>query len=383
LTAVDQLPLTNAHGADVRVLHVALSLSAGGTERLVIDICRRLPPGSVPAVCCLDQPGAWAEELTSVGIAVVALNRSPGFHPSLGARIAALARRVDAHVMHCHHYSSYVYGSLARVFHPRCGMVFTEHGRLSDAVPSRKRRAVNPWLARVPAAICAVSADMKRHMIAEGFPGDRVSVVYNGIAIEAPPNASDRAAMRASLAVPADAFVIGSVARLDPVKNLACLVEAHASVLRALPSAHLVIVGTGEEQERLEAAARQLGIAERVRFAGYRADARRVMAAFDVYVNCSTYEGVSLTILEAMAAELPVVATNVGGNPEVVVDEETGLLVPARSAQALAAAIVTLGSDETRRADMARVGRRRVERDFAIDRMVSEYRNLYALHAGR
>jgi L-malate glycosyltransferase len=362
---------------------IVLSLSPGGTERLVIEICRRLPRAMVPAVCCLDEPGEWAAELTSEGIPVVALHREPGFQPLLGYRIATLARRVGANVMHCHHYSPYVYGVLATLLSRRCGLVFTEHGRLSDAAPSRKRRLVNPWLARVPGAICAVSADLKRHMVAEGFPERRVQVVYNGIAVGERADEHSRVAVRPDLGIPPDAFVVGTVARLDPVKDLGSLLQAHALVLAAIPAARLVVVGTGPEQASLETAARALGISDRVHFVGYRADARRVMSAFDLYVNCSTYEGVSLTILEAMAAGLPVVATQVGGNPEVVVDGETGLLVPARAVPPLADAVVALGSDALRRRQMAEAGRRRVERAFSIDRMVAEYRRAYERHVRR
>jgi glycosyltransferase involved in cell wall biosynthesis len=367
----------------VQVLPVVLSLSPGGTERLVIEICQRLPDGMVPAVCCLDEPGDWAGELTARGIPVVALGRRAGFHPSLATQIAAIARRVGASVIHCHHYSPYVYGALATLLNRNCGLVFTEHGRLSDAVPSRKRRLVNPWLARIPGAIVAVSADLKRHMVAEGFPERRVEVIYNGIAVGARAAEDDRAAVRTSLGLPLDAFVVGSVARLDPVKNLGSLLQAHASVLAAIPDARLVVVGTGPEQASLEADARAIGIGEHVIFAGYRADARRVMSAFDLYVNCSTYEGVSLTILEAMAAGLPVVATTVGGNPEVVVDGETGLLVLARGAPPLAAAIAALGSDSQRGRRMGEAGRRRVESAFSIERMVDEYRREYARHSKR
>ena len=169
----------------------------------------------VPAVCCLDEPGDWASELTTRGIPVIALGRRAGFHPSLATQIAALARRVGASVIHCHHYSPYVYSALATILNRRCGLVFTEHGRLSDAVPSRKRRVVNPWLARIPGAIVAVSADLKRHMVAEGFPERRVDVIYNGIAAGARAGVHDRAAVRNSLGLPPDAFVRAGVARLD------------------------------------------------------------------------------------------------------------------------------------------------------------------------
>ena len=184
----------------VRVLQVALSLDPGGTERLVVELARRLPSGFESAVCCLDSPGAWGEELRREGVPVHALNRRPGFHPSLGARIAAVARDTGAGVIHCHQYSPYVYGCLAKLLRPGLRLVFTEHGRLSQAPPSPKRARVNPWLARIPGARFAVCEELRSFLIAEGFPPARIGVVYNGIDVGPPPTPSDRAEARAALA---------------------------------------------------------------------------------------------------------------------------------------------------------------------------------------
>jgi glycosyltransferase involved in cell wall biosynthesis len=248
---------------------------------------------------------------------------------------------------------------------------------LSDAAPSRKRRLVNPWLARLPGRVFAVSRELRRHMVAEGFPESRVEVVYNGITVGERVTEGERLAVRRDLGLGLDDFVIGSVARLDQVKNLALLLQAHALLAPSHPRARVVLVGSGPEHASLEAEARRLGTSGRVLFAGYRADARRLMRALDVYVNCSNYEGVSLTILEAMASDLPVIATRVGGNPEVVLDRETGMLVPGRDAAALAHAIATMAADPSTRRAMGERGRRRVEREFSIERMVADYRCAY------
>src|SRR4051812_16774442 len=122
------------------VLQVVLTLAPGGTERLVIQIVQQLSERFDMAVCCLDEPGAWADDLSRGGVPVTALHRAPGFHPSIAWRIAALARRHRASVLHCHHYSPFVYGRLAAMLVPGTRVVFTEHGRLSDAAPSGKRR---------------------------------------------------------------------------------------------------------------------------------------------------------------------------------------------------------------------------------------------------
>jgi glycosyltransferase involved in cell wall biosynthesis len=358
-------------------MQVVLSLGAGGTERLVIEIVRSLHRQSIESVvCCLDEEGAWAGEVTRLGVPVVALNRRAGFRPSLGRTIARLAEHHNVNVLHCHHYSSFVYGQIASLIKPSLRVVFTEHGRLSDAPPSRKRRLVNPLLGRLPAAIYAVSEDLGRHMVSEGFPTSRVQVIHNGIDPGRRTSEHGRRRARLALNLPDKAFVVGTVARLDPVKDLPIMLQAFATVQSRIAGARLVIVGDGAERQSLETIGRQLGIGDAVIWAGQREDVRDLLPALDVYCNSSVHEGVSLTILEAMAASLPVVATRVGGNPEVV-DAETGLLVPPRSASTLSLALMTLAADAPRRALMGEAARRRVETSFSIDRMVAAYASDY------
>jgi glycosyltransferase involved in cell wall biosynthesis len=357
-------------------MQLVLSLSPGGTERLVIEIVRALADRIDSVVCCLDEPGAWAGELSAIGVPVISLAREPGFHPTLAVRLARELKDRHIDIVHCHHYSPYVYGLLASVMRPAVQLVFTEHGRLSDAAPSRKRRFVNPLLSRWPGKLCAVSADLKNHMVAEGFPARRVAVTYNGIEPGQRPTPAERSSARAGLGLSDAAFVVGTVGRLDPVKNLHMLLQAHAFLVSKHPQVRTVIVGDGTERGALEAHAQSLGVANSIVFTGYRADVRQLMAAFDAYANSSQFEGVSLTILEAMASALPVVATRVGGNPEVVIDHETGYLVPG-IARALSDAIGTLIYDERRRRAMGDAGRFRVKRHFSIARMVEAYAGVY------
>ena len=362
-------------------MQLVLSLSPGGTERLVIELCRRLASHVDTVVCCLDEPGEWAVEVTRLNIPVITLARQPGFHPSLSLRLgeALRAHRID--VIHCHHYSPYVYAVLAAMLHPSVRVVFTEHGRLHGVGLSPKRRLANPVLSRWPARKFAVSAALKKDMVAEGFPERSIEVLYNGIELGHRPRPAERAAMRAAIGLPGDALVIGAVGRLDPVKNLGALLEARLLLSARFPDARLVIAGDGPERQALIDRAHALGIGEVTHFTGYRTDVRELMAAFDVYVNCSTYEGVSLTILEAMATNLPVIATDVGGNPEVVVHQETGLLVAQRP-QALASAIASLAANAAQRHAMGEAGRWRVKRHFTIDRMVRDYAAAYQLPRG-
>lgn len=361
-------------GVKKRVMQLVLSLAPGGTERLVIEIVRALRPRVDSVVCCLDEPGGWADELRVINVPVIALGRRPGFHPQLSRRLSAIMRQHDVEVVHCHHYSPYVYGVLAAAM-SGVRVVFTEHGRLSDAQPSPKRRLINPLLSMYPGPVFAVSENLKQFMVAEGFPARRIEVVYNGVAVGDRPTAAERDAARSDLGIGRDAFVVGAVGRLDPVKNLSAMLRARQSLSDTLPSSRVVIVGDGPERSSLEATATALGIAPSVVFTGYRNDVRRLMAAFDVYVNCSLYEGVSLTILEAMSSELPVVASRVGGNPEVVINGETGAVVDGP--EQIAAALHRLADDPTMRRRFGEAGRRRVEQRFSMHTMVERYARSY------
>jgi glycosyltransferase involved in cell wall biosynthesis len=352
-----------------------LSLNPGGTERLVVELASRLHAKVPMAICCLDESGLWAAGLGEHGIAVSALGRRTGFRPALGRAVARAASRHSATLIHAHHYSPFVYGAIARLWRPSTRLIFTEHGRLSDAGPSSRRRVANRLLRLAPDRVFAVSAELKTHLVAEGLAAKSIGVIYNGIDPAGGPSVADRARIRQMLGVGDDVLTIGTVARLDPVKDLGTLIES-VSHLAAERRVRLVIIGDGTELPRLKQIAAARGVSNDVTFAGHRDDARRWLAGFDVFANSSTSEGVSLTILEAMAAGLPVVATAVGGTPEVV-DASSGCLVAPRDAVALAGAIRSLARDPARRAALGHAGRRRVETHFTLDRMVEDYRRVY------
>ena len=363
--------------APARVLQVVLSLSPGGTERLVIDICRRLGHGFDVSVCCLDGEGAWASELRDRDIEVIALNRRSGFRPEIGRQIARLAEERGVDLLHCHQYSPFVYGRLAKYWLPRLKLVYTEHGRLSDAPPSWKRQLVNPVLSRFDGPIVAVSDELRRFMIDSRFPRERVAVIHNGIDTASLPSPGDRHRAQTLLGLKDESFVAATVARMDPVKDFPCLLDAFALVRQVVPHAVLLMVGDGPERAALTERAQQPDLAGSVVFLGLRPDVRAVLPAADLYVNSSISEGISITILEAMASGLPVVATAAGGTPEVLADGSAGVLVPIRNPIRLAQAMISLAADPGARATLATLGRRRVESSFTIQRMVAEYARLY------
>lgn len=358
-----------------KVLQVVLSLNPGGTEKLVLELVKRLQ-GEVPmAVCCLDQDGAWSDTLRNADIDVTALHRGAGFRPGLGRAIAQFAARHGATVLHCHQYSPFVYGSLARMWRPGLRVVFTEHGRLSDAPPSPKRRVANRFLSRAPRRVFTVSAELKQHLVAEGFSDDRVGVIYNGVDVGPMPSPELRRAWRRELNIPDGTVAIGTIARLDTVKDFGTMIRSVAGAAQRAP-VQLLIIGDGAERQALEREAQACGAPGLIRFLGHRDDARQLLAACDVYANSSISEGISLTILEAMAAGLPIVATAVGGTPEII-DASCARLVPPRDPAVMSAAFELLAVDLDLRTSLGTAARRRVEERFTLDRMVREYRDVY------
>lgn len=358
------------------VLQVVLSLDPGGTERLVVELVRRLRDTMPMAVCCLDRPGAWGKKLAGEGVLVGTLDRRPGFRPGLARALRSVARQAGARVVHCHQYSPFVYAALARLSAPDLRVVFTEHGRLSDLPASGKRRVVNPLLSRLGHRLFAVSHDLKAHMATEGLPASRIEVIHNGIELDPPAFGAGRAERRRTLGIADATCLVVTLARLDPVKDLGTLVDAIAAGRASGVDLALAIVGDGPERSTLERHAETAGVGEWVHFLGHRENARAWLKAGDVFANSSISEGVSLTILEAMAASLPVVATRVGGTPEVV-DETCGRLVPSRNAAALASAIGELARDASLRNRLGAEGRAVVETRFTLDRMVAAYAKVY------
>jgi glycosyltransferase involved in cell wall biosynthesis len=211
----------------------------------------------------------------------------------------------------------------------------------------------------------------------ERLPPDKLRTIYNFFEGESYRERQDGMEARREFGIPADAALVGIVARLDPVKALDILFAALSEVRKAVPAVRLLIVGDGPLRDELQDLAGQMGLSESVIFAGFRSDVPRVMWAIDVGVLCSHREGLSTVLLEYMAARKPVVATDVGGNAEVVVDGVTGLLVPAGEVQPLAAALTDVLVHPQRAEAMGEAGRERADAVFSAETIVRRIEALY------
>jgi len=265
-------------------------------------------------------------------------------------------------------------GILARLA-PRVVFVAHEHTWSFEGHPLRK--FADRWLiATRCSAFLAVSERDRRRMIeVEGVPADRIRLLPNGI----PPVVAQQPAVdvRAELGIPAGVPLIGSVGVFRPQKDFTTLLRAHALLRERLPEARLVLVGDGPERPALEALRAELGLEASVVFAGFRSDAVALAAGFDLAVNSSQFEGASLAILEFMALGVPMVATAVGGTPELLADGEAGVLVAPEDPVALATAMADLLEDAPRAAELARRARERQHDIYNIDVQVERLADMY------
>ncbi len=360
------------------VCHVLHGLRVGGAEVLATRMARRFV-NHRSIFACLDERGTLADELQRDGFAVHLLGRRAGFDPRCAVRLARLLRREKVEVIHAHQYGPFLYSLVARMFCRRPGILFMEHGRPFPDYPRPKRIAANRLLLKRSDRVVAVGDAVRQALVDnEGIARERIDVIYNGVDL-APfaATAGRRGQVRRELGFGDREFVAMQIARLDALKDHATAVRTFQRVWRHDAHARLVIVGEGPERPTIEQHVRRLGLTAVVRLLGVRSDVPRLLAGADVCLLTSVSEGIPLTLIEAMAAALPVVATRVGGVAEVVEHEVTGLLAPAGDDVALAAHLVRLANDPTLRSQMGRSGRERAAARFSEDAMLRRYADLY------
>jgi L-malate glycosyltransferase len=366
----------------ITVCQLLHSLNVGGAEVLAARLARRLRGAFRFVFACLDEVGPLGEGLRGEGFAVHLLGRKPGLDWSCPLRLARLLRAECVEVVHAHQYTPFFYATAARLAGRQCPVLFTEHGRHQPDYPRPKRMLANRLLLSRRDRVVGVGADVRRALIAnEGLPARRVDVLYNGIDVDAfaaaGATSGSRLDARRELRVGPDDFVLMQVARLDYLKDHATALRTLARVSERAPNARLVLVGDGPERSGIEAQVQNLNLGDKVRFLGTRQDVDRLLHGADVFLLTSVSEGIPLTVIEAMAAELAVVATEVGGMSEVVADGATGYLAPAKDDATLAERVLRLAVDPELRRQMGVAGRARAKQHFDEPRMCDDYGRLY------
>jgi glycosyltransferase involved in cell wall biosynthesis len=357
----------------MKIVHVVYNMEMGGAEMLVAQLCRmQRGHGHQVEVCAYDKLGTLGVVLREEGFTVHVLGEAPV--PRTMLRYSRLFRRLRPDVVHCHNPAPTLQAAMgARLAGVQCVMA-TRHSLVSppyDRAGEVKFSAWSwLWLDWV-AGICEVTCENLR--AAPLARRDRVVRVYNGTS----------AIQRIPVERVEDEFRLLFVGRLAKIKDLGTLIRAVAVAAERVPRLRLDVVGDGPVRGELEALARELGAAQRVRFHGQQMETARFFSGADVFAMSSVSEGLPMSLLQAMSLGLPAVLTDVGGMREVMDLSKSGLLAPVGDATAMAEAIVRLANDETLRAEFSRRAVATYQAEFTLERMDAEYMRLYRTAGNR
>ena len=367
----------------INVLHLIQGLEIGGLEIMVVNLLERIDRSQYrPSICCYDSLGSLSQGLPEKGIGVHLLRRRPGIDYLYPFKLARHLRKSKINILHLHNPTALFYGTLAgKIARTPC-IIYTEHGR--DFSSSFKVKIANSLLSRMVDRVVVVAEHGKRYLVEhEGVNEKKIIKIYNGIDSKKFGTRQEVTLIRRELGITDDQSVIGIVARLDPIKNHACLIKAMKTVAARLPTAVLLVIGDGSLRTELESLTTNLGLQGHIKFLGARSDIPELLSVLDVFVLSSFSEGLSLTLIEACAAAKPIVATNVGGNAEIVKHQSNGLLVPSDQPEDLARAILEILPHDAKAKLMGEKGRKKFEEEFMLDVMVKKYEDLYeSCHGG-
>jgi len=376
------------------IVHIIYSLGTGGLENGLVNIINRSPPARYRhAIVCLTDSGPFAERITGPNVSIHALGKRPGHDWGMYWRLWRLLRRLRPAVVHTRNLAALETHILGLVM-PGVKRVHGEHGRdISDIDGTNPTyRRLRRWLSPLIHHFITVSRDLEAWLVRDvGIAEGKVTQIYNGVDAQRfalrdrnpraqPPDPATAAHTQAGLA-------IGTVGRLASVKNQQQIIRALAHIFAQCPQRRqqlrCIVVGDGPERAALEAEAFARGVAGQIEFRGDCSDIPAQLAQMDVFVLPSLNEGISNTVLEAMASGLPVVATRVGGNPELVQDGVSGILVPVGDAEALGEAIMALLDDPATRRAYGTAAQARIQREFDWDNTVREYLGVYDAVLGK
>jgi glycosyltransferase involved in cell wall biosynthesis len=357
-----------------KVLHLIESSGPGGAETVLIKLVENLDRTKYRSVICLLKDGWLNGQLRDRGFDTVIVPQPKGLNPGWIGRCVSLVRQKKIDLLHAHEFAMNTYGSIVSRL-TGVPIITTVHGKAYYGEKWRRRAAYR--FAAKQSKMVAVSEDIKNFLIDRvGIKEQDLTTVHNGIDLNsyhcAHSGDGKNGAGRGRCG-----SVIGTVGNLYPVKGQTYLLKALAVVAQSFPEITCLIAGRGELLGTLQAEAAQLGIGDRVNFLGFRQDIPQLLREMDIFVLPSLSEGLPLSALEAMAAGKPVVATDVGGTREAVLDGQTGFLVPPKDPQALSEKIMHLLKHWDLAKCLGEAGRKRVAKFFSLQTMTKRYEALY------
>lgn len=361
----------------MRVVHVVLSMDVGGLERVVLDLVREgRAAGQQLTVVCLEHPGALAPQIESLGVNVLSTGKRPGLSLRTVANLRRVLLNLRPDIIHTHQLGALAHVRAAFYGRKRPAVVHTEHGK--HYAQRRRNRLLGRFGSGGADRFFCVSGDVAAEVRnCRVAPACRISVVPNGIDVAKFAYPKDDRNVRKELGISDDAPIIGTVGRLAEVKRQDILIRGFVEIARQFPKAHLMLVGDGPLGGQLRGLAADLGVAEKVHFAGYQAEPAAFVRAMNVFALTSRSEGMPLSVLEAWAAGVPVVASRVGGLTELIGQNSTGLLFDNGDVTGFSDSVVRLLRDGDLRQEIITAARHRVETEFDLRVMAGRYHTAY------
>ena len=362
----------------IKVAHIVQTLDVGGAERLVMDLLKSCDKSRFDfTLCCLGTRGVLADELEKENVRLIFLNKKDGLDFNLSFKIASLMKDSKIGVLHTHNQRPQFYGALAtHLFRPRV-YVHTRHGR--NYPDNYKSVLFSRFFAGRASKVVVVCDDIyKFARDIEKLPKEKLKIINNGVDTERfNGEGRDKKLLRDSLGIGPDELVIGTVGRLAKIKNQKLLILAFKNVADLRSDCRLVVVGDGPLKNELIDYSQEVGVREKILFLGERNDISQLLGVFDIFCLSSLSEGISLVLLEAMATGLPIVATRVGGNSELIEDGVNGFLVPSQDPRSMSENLVKLLSDKELRDHMSKNNQKSARSRFDIRDVTKTYQELY------
>lgn len=367
----------------ISICHIIFRLDFGGLENGLVNLINNLPPDEFQhSIICLTTSGTFSKRIIRPGVRIVEAHKEPGKDLHAYVRVWKMIREICPDVVHTRNIPALDMLVAAR-FAGIAKLVHGEHGLDMLELGGNHKRYNN--LRRLSRTIVSkyisVSADLARWLNQEiGISNDRIALIYNGVDSQRFSPGTSSLVLPSGFA-PEDAFVLGTMGRLEPVKDQLNLARSFCRVLELRPDLRhkirLILVGEGTLREQIERVLSEAGARELTWLPGFRDDSPELYRALNLFVLPSLKEGISNTLLEAMSSGLPVVATNVGGTPEILLEGATGTLVPANDLEAMAKSILEYIENPARAQEHGRNGRERVLQNFSLNAMVSRYADVY------
>ena len=363
----------------MKILYLIETSGPGGAEKVLLSLAKNFNKNYDISVGLIKNGWLYGK-LKEYGIKVEIIKPGGSFDLKLTRNLITHIKREKIDLVHSHLLDMNFYSSIAAkltgVLH-----ISTEHGDVHHFSKRRDNKTLLKIkiLSKFSNKLVFVSNFTKKQFLKiANLPEEKTSVIYNGIDLDEYQKPIDITKKKAEIGIGEDEFVVGNVANLYPVKGQVYLLRAAKNVLKEMPNTKFLIIGRGELENELKREAQNLGIGSYIKFLGFREDVKELLKIMDVFVLSSFAEGLPLSLIEAMASKVPVVATKVGGIPEVIDDGVNGFLAYPLDSEALSAKIISLLKNHSLAEKLVMRGEKKIKNKFTISVMRSKYYNIYS-----